>query len=244
MQFKILSSHFARFKLRLRPKDIKFDFNNADLGPLPPGKTIDDILADFYAYLLKCCEYFIKEVHPTYAASWGDLLKTAEFVLCHPNGWKGAQQERMRQAAIKASLVPDSVDGRDRIQFVTEGEASLHYCIEENHLDLVCPSHLISWAHTYSSQQKDEGLIVADLGGGTLDFSAYKVESRSPLTIHESAPAQCETICSCILPLPDCLLGVLEGSEIITKRAKDYLTGCDDLMTRPRLLSNKPEQEN
>lgn len=144
LQLKSTFSHFDRFKLRLRPKDIKFDFNNADLGPLPLGKTIDDILADFYAYLLNCCEYFIKEVHPTYASSWDNLSKTAEFVLCHPNGWQGAQQNRMRQAAVKASLVPDSAEGHDRIRFVTEGEASLHYCIEENHLDFVCPALILS----------------------------------------------------------------------------------------------------
>lgn len=61
IQLKISSSHFARFKLCLRPlaKDIKFDLNNDDLGPLPPGKTIGDIFADFYAYLLKCSKLFI-----------------------------------------------------------------------------------------------------------------------------------------------------------------------------------------
>lgn len=41
--------------------------------------------------------------------------------------------------------------------------------------------------------QKDEGLIVADLGGGTLDFSAYNIVSRSPVVFHESAPAKCES---------------------------------------------------
>lgn len=41
----------------------------------------------------------------------------------------------MRQAAVRVTLVPDTIAGRDRIQFVAEGEASLHYCIEENHLD-------------------------------------------------------------------------------------------------------------
>lgn len=122
-----------RFKLRLRPKDLPFTFNNADLGPLPPGKTVDNIYTDFYGYLLKCCKYFIKEVHPTY--SWGNLMSSAEFIICHPNGWKGSQQNRMRQAAIEASLAPNTNEGRNRIRFVTEGEASLHYCIEEHHLD-------------------------------------------------------------------------------------------------------------
>lgn len=64
-------------------------------------------------------------------------MRSAVFILCHPNGWKGAQQGRMREAAIKAGLVPDTKEGRNRVQFVTEGEASLHYCIEQHHLDLV-----------------------------------------------------------------------------------------------------------
>lgn len=128
-----LNHRSNRFKLRLRPKNLPFAFYDADLGPLPPGKIIDDVFADFYGYLLKCCESFINEVHPTYSCE--NLLKSAEFILCHPNGWKGSQQDRMRRAAIKASLVPNTNEGRNRIRFVTEGEASLHYCIDEHHLD-------------------------------------------------------------------------------------------------------------
>ena len=36
----------------------------------------------------------------------------------------------MRQAAVKAGLVPDTAAGRARIAFVTEGEASLHFAIK------------------------------------------------------------------------------------------------------------------
>lgn len=42
--------------------------------------------------------------------------------------------------------------------------------------------------------QNDEGLIVADLGGGTLDFSAYNIISSSPVVFHESAPAKCKHV--------------------------------------------------
>jgi hypothetical protein len=35
----------------------------------------------------------------------------------------------MRRAAVLAGLVPDDANGHSRIEFVTEGEASLHYCI-------------------------------------------------------------------------------------------------------------------
>lgn len=46
-----------------------------------------------------------------------------------PNGWSGAQQAKMRQAAILAQIIPDTPAGRARLHFITEGEASLHYCV-------------------------------------------------------------------------------------------------------------------
>jgi len=36
----------------------------------------------------------------------------------------------MRKAAILANLVPDTKEGHARLSFVTEGEASLHFAIE------------------------------------------------------------------------------------------------------------------
>lgn len=51
-------------------------------------------------------------------------------MLSHPNGWEGKEQSQMRQAAVKAKLVPDNAVGQSRISFVTEGEASLHFAIE------------------------------------------------------------------------------------------------------------------
>ena len=50
-------------------------------------------------------------------------------MLSHPNGWEGAQQSKMRRAAVYGGLIPDTDEGRARIRFVTEGEASLHACV-------------------------------------------------------------------------------------------------------------------
>ena len=36
----------------------------------------------------------------------------------------------MRQAAVKAGLIPDTSLGHSKVVFVTEGEASLHFIIE------------------------------------------------------------------------------------------------------------------
>ena len=53
-----------------------------------------------------------------------------DFVLSHPNGWEGTQQSEMRRAAVLAGLVPDNPNGHSRLSFVTEGEASLHFSIQ------------------------------------------------------------------------------------------------------------------
>ena len=58
------------------------------------------------------------------------LADRTDFVLTHPNGWEGAQQSMMRTAAVQAGLIPDNQDGHSHLSFVTEGEASLHFCIQ------------------------------------------------------------------------------------------------------------------
>lgn len=37
----------------------------------------------------------------------------------------------MRDAAILGRLIPDTPAGRERIEFVTEGEASFHWCVDQ-----------------------------------------------------------------------------------------------------------------
>jgi hypothetical protein len=63
-----------------------------------------------------------------------DMLRSVgnniEFILSHPNGWEGQQQSDMRRAAINADLVSAN-EALERISFVTEGEASLHFCLNK-----------------------------------------------------------------------------------------------------------------
>ena len=82
------------------------------------------------AYLYKCAKSYIEQTHPNGVDLWSALASQAEFILSHPNGWEGSQQSQMRRAAVTASLVPDTQEGHDRLHFVTEGEASLHYSLE------------------------------------------------------------------------------------------------------------------
>jgi len=53
----------------------------------------------------------------------------------------------------------------------------------------------------------ERGFVVADLGGGTLDFSAYRVTGTRPLRVDEMDASKCE----------------LEGSVLVTQRAHVFL---------------------
>ena len=88
------------------------------------------VFADFLHYLHKCAREYIEETHASGANLWHSLEAHTEIVLSHPNGWEGGQQALMRTAAIRAGLIPDTDKGRSRLSFVTEGEASLNYCIQ------------------------------------------------------------------------------------------------------------------
>lgn len=100
-----------------------------DIPPLPPNKTAVQVLADFMHYLHQCTRKYIEEVQANGENMLRSVEQTTEFVLSHPNGWEGPQQMQIRIAAITAGLVPDTPEGRSRIHLVTEGEASLHYCL-------------------------------------------------------------------------------------------------------------------
>ena len=97
---------------------------------LPPGLPIVDIFADFLRYLHHCARNFIEETHANGVDLWSSLEDRIGFVLSHPNGWEGVQQSKMRAAAVHAGLISDDENGHSRLSFVTEGEASLHFCLQ------------------------------------------------------------------------------------------------------------------
>lgn len=81
-------------------------------------------------YLLSCASKYITETHANGVDLWASVKDQVDFVLSHPNGWEGTQQSQMRSAAILARLIPDTSAGNARLSFVTEGEASLHFAIQ------------------------------------------------------------------------------------------------------------------
>ncbi|KZV73010.1 hypothetical protein PENSPDRAFT_323910 [Peniophora sp. CONT] len=183
------------FKLRLRPRSMKLKMNGMRLPPLPHNKSATDVFADFLGYLFRCTRTFLIETHANGQALWDNVERHLQFVLSHPNGWEGAQQSKMRRAAVLARLIPDTDEGRSRVRFVTEGEASLHACV------------LNGLANDVLQNPSGHGFLVADAGGGTLDISSYAVRGTSPLVMEEIAP-------------PDC---VFAGSIFVSRRAREFL---------------------
>ncbi|KIL61939.1 hypothetical protein M378DRAFT_34206, partial [Amanita muscaria Koide BX008] len=154
------------FKLHLSPPHLVADKKSQleKLWTSEPAEdkdkddTVVQVFADFLHYLFRHAKEYITEserkLNPTF--TWSAIEKDTCFVLTHPNGWEGKQQSQMRDAAVSAGLVDNST-AADRIIFVTEGEASLHFCLEMNP----------------ELRQERGGLLVVDCGGGTVNISAY-----------------------------------------------------------------------
>lgn len=178
-----------RFKLHLRSKYGNGKSLHPNVPPLPPKKTVVDVFSDFLKYLYACAASYIQDTHPNGRTLWADLKNDIHFVLSHPNGWEGKEQSQMRQAAVKAKLVPDNVVGQSRISFVTEGEASLHFAIENGVLSQameVCyPLFLGLLYEPCLITFQGEGIVIVDAGGGTIDVSTYKRVSLEKKRIFE-----------------------------------------------------------
>ena len=202
----------SRWKLHLCPKHLASSINlEDDLPPLPPGKSAVDVLTDFIKYLFCCAKTYIEEHH--LAFTWSTIEHTIEYIFTHPNGWEGVQQQLYRRAIVSAGLIPSTPEGRSRVHMLTEGEASLHFCV---------PNLLDSWT---TIQACPQGVVIIDAGGGTIDLSMFSVTS-SPISGEEIAPAECmqrspttEFLLTHLYPS----LGRLQGSVFVTRRARALL---------------------
>ena len=122
---------FPRFKLHLRSKIGTGRSVGNEIPPLPLNKTVVEVFGDFLSYLLECASNYIQNTHANGRDLWDSVCKShIDFVLSHPNGWEGTQQSELRRAAVLAGLVPDNPSGHARLSFVTEGEASLHFSVQ------------------------------------------------------------------------------------------------------------------
>ena len=149
------------------------------IHPLPLNKTVVEVFADFLAYLLECASNYIQERHLNGIDLWMSVKDHIDFILPHPNGWESTQQAQMREAAVLANLVPDNADGHARLSFVMEGEAILHFSMQ-NGLPI-------------GAMKDGEGVVIVDAGRSTIEIGWYIKKIRGARdTFEEVAAPQCK----------------------------------------------------
>jgi len=177
--------HQTRFKLHLRSRVGAPRQLTDRIPPLPLKKTVVEVLADFLAYLLECASSFIQKTHASGGVLWASVKDQIHFVLSHPNAWESAQQAEMRKASVLAKLIPDTTAGHTRLSFVTEGEASLHFAVQ-NGLSM-------------GVMEDGEGVVIVDAGDSTIDVSSYsKKVGEAKNRFEEVATPQCNYLSTCI----------------------------------------------
>ncbi|KZP16328.1 hypothetical protein FIBSPDRAFT_794591 [Athelia psychrophila] len=186
------------WKLHLRPTHLPI-IEHLALPSLPANVTLDDIFADHLGYVNRQIKAYITSTYGDGDSIWNTLSPTMYVILTTPNGWEGSQQNRMRQAAIKAGLV-DAMGGQ-RVQFVTEAEAAVLYAADMGSVN--------DWL------VQDGHLILCDSGGGTIDISSYKITNTNPLQLEESAASRCY------------LAGAIFVTEAAKTYLKDRLKGTE-----------------
>jgi len=179
------------FKLHLAPKSLQRSSVKWDswLPTLPIGKSICDVYADFFEYLCQCAREHIEESHAGGKLLWSSVEGNSVIILSHLNGWEGPQQALMRQAAIQGGLIRNAIKDHRRMNFITEGEVSLSFCL--------C-----------SGLSKDavkigKSILVVDVGAGAIDTSGYVVKSVSPISVKAIFASECR----------------MQGSVSVTTRA-------------------------
>lgn len=205
------------FKLHLRPRTRSTEHIAAEIPPLPSGKTVVQVFADYLRYLFQCTSSYIRDTHANGHTLWASVENHIDYVLSHPNGWEGPQQNQMREASVLAGLIPSTPEGHARISFVTEGEASLHFSINNG--------------FSSTTMNNGDGVLIVDAGGGTIDISAY---ARRGSSFAEIAAPQCYFHGSIFVTIEvrKLLSGLLSDSPFIDDL--DHIIRCFDKTTKHR----------
>ncbi|KAF8755230.1 ATP binding [Rhizoctonia solani] len=133
---------------------------------LPPGVNLGQIYADFLRYLLKYTQEYFEDRILDGKSIWERYSPNMEVVIAHPNGWGLREQTFLRKAAVDAGVSAHE-QAQKNIRFLTEAEASVHFCIHHTNLgDRLKPG---------------TNFVVCDAGGSTVDTTIYSVTSAHPV---------------------------------------------------------------
>ncbi|CAE6374609.1 unnamed protein product [Rhizoctonia solani] len=164
------------FKLHLHPSDMQTK-HELKLDPLPPGVSLRQIYSDFLGYLLEHTRSYFEDRILDGKAIWERHSPTMEVVIAHPNGWGIREQAFLRSAAVAAGF-STSEEARSKVRFVTEAEASVHFCIHHTNLG--------------NALHPGMNFAVCDAGGSTVDTTIYGITSARPiLKLKEERASAC-----------------------------------------------------
>ncbi|KAG8818577.1 hypothetical protein FRC17_010781 [Serendipita sp. 399] len=167
------------FKLHLHPESVTISPGSTlEIPPLPTGVSLLQIYSSFLQFLYQSTKRFFEETTPGGAAIWQRLDQQATLVCAIPNGWKSKETDFLKQAAQYAGITHSEDDASLRMEFVTEGEASVHYILSK--------SGVTPWL--------EEGgtFAVVDAGGSTVDSTVFKCLSTSPnVTLEMVGACEC-----------------------------------------------------
>ncbi|KAG8775594.1 hypothetical protein FRC12_001400 [Ceratobasidium sp. 428] len=198
------------FKLHLHPKVMQNKFN-LKVQPLPGGIPLEKIYTDFMVYLMQHTQATFESRVMGGDKVWKELRDDMTIVLAHPNGWTIKEQNFLRQAAVAAKYAT-AAKGHAQIQFVSEAEASMHFCMF--HSDI------------HRRLEPGISLVVCDAGGSTVDTTAYRVKNTSPvLELEEIKDSACVQTGGVFVDL-ECenhLEGILSKIELDKEERNDYV---------------------
>ncbi|CAE6394322.1 unnamed protein product [Rhizoctonia solani] len=209
----VLARHF---KLHLHPDHMRVG-HGLKLDDLPQGVTLRQIYADFLGYLLRHTQTFFEDRIIDGRRIWQKYSSTKEIVIAHPNGWSLREQSFLREAAIDAGLV-DHGQASSNIRFVTEAEASVHFCIHHTNIG--------------NRLQPGSNFVICDAGGSTTDTVVYTLASARPtLKLQEKQASACVQAGGIFVDatVQDYLCKTLAGAGYCEADVEDYSkTGFKD----------------
>ncbi|KAG8712045.1 hypothetical protein FRC11_001161 [Ceratobasidium sp. 423] len=163
------------FRLHLYPSDMRAG-HERKLDPLPPGVTLHRIYSDFLGYLFKHTRAYFEDRIMDGGQKWERCSSTMEVVIAHPNGWGIQEQAFLRSAAVSAGFSTTD-QASSKIQFVSEAEASTHFCIHHTNLG--------------NNLRPGINFAVCDAGRSTVETTLYSVISVRPTLELEERSSEC-----------------------------------------------------
>jgi hypothetical protein len=223
-----------QFKLHVHPPTMSAS-HMIELIPLPPRVSVEQIYSDILEYVYRQTQKFFEDREFVQAGGgqiWQRLSQqnAIDFVLCHPGGWGLQEQSLLRRAMVKAGLVSSVQMATERVKFVGEAEASVHYVMF--HADLqsrlrVSLLHMsASIPYPHSLTQPGIDFAVCDAGGSTVDTTLYTVSSMTPtLTLRERRDSACGSLKYSLLDVFTSYvvtLGIQAGGIFVDRSAAEY----------------------